>query len=318
VVLETTDYVFSDGSKKKEFALALPQTPNANLIENPSFEDGPKCPGGRSWCVVDQQSVPGWQSYPDGKIELDVKVWRHHDGAVSIDLAHYRPYVLHQVVKLVVGQVYKLNFALMKHPRCGNGKGFYNIAPETQSIKSSSGRVAFTGGRGWDVKEVEFTAASEMTRIEFGSLSGGSCGPIIDNIALVSRYTSIPQNVSLTAIPNTGPAKYGIVEESTVLWKSGGYTGEIPISFHHLDHKDCNVINAMMKEKFEGSCCEQNGITCDKDYRVTSMYVNSCFNLLLSNFKEPSSVIPESIGELTELESIILWSPSGGWFPSLI
>jgi hypothetical protein len=157
--------------------------PNENLIMNPSFEEGALCEDGKSWCVVEQDTVPGWEA-TGGKIELDKSVWPAYEGKVSIDLAPYADSYVHQVVKLCVGTKYELTFSLSMN-KCGNGKGYYNIAPEDQDITDTSGMVEFTGFSEWHVIKRKFTATSETTRLGFGSLSGSSCGPVIDNIIVV-------------------------------------------------------------------------------------------------------------------------------------
>jgi hypothetical protein len=159
--------------------------PNKNLIKNPSFEEGNLCAraGSKSWCIVDQNKVPSWAA-TGHKIELDVTVWPAFEGRVSVDLSPYRNSFLHQTVELVVGQDYVLTFALSSNT-CGNGKGYYKIGTD------SDREVKFTGIKKWQTIEAKFNATEVMTQIGFGSLSGNSCGPVIDDIKLLRDDTNI-------------------------------------------------------------------------------------------------------------------------------
>jgi hypothetical protein len=83
-----------------------------------------------------------------------------------------------EAVELVIGQDYLLTFALSSNI-CGNGKSYYKIGID------SDGGVKFTGIKKWQTIEAKFNATEVMTRIGFGSLSGSSCGPVIDDIKLL-------------------------------------------------------------------------------------------------------------------------------------
>jgi hypothetical protein len=156
--------------------------PNENLIKNPSFEEGDLCAraGRKSWCIVGQDKVPSWEA-TGRQIELDVTVWPAFEGRVSVDLSPNRNSFLHQTVELVIGQDYVLTFALSSNT-CGNGKGYYQIGTDFDRFK---------GIKKWQTIEAKFTATEVMTRIGFGSLSGNSCGPVIDDIKLLRDVTNI-------------------------------------------------------------------------------------------------------------------------------
>jgi hypothetical protein len=159
--------------------------PNENLIKNPSFEEGSLCAkvGHKSWCIVGQNEVPSWEA-TQGQIELDVTVWPAFEGRVSVDLSPNKNSFLHQTVELVIGQDYVLTFALSSNT-CGNGKGYYKIGTD------SDREVKFTGIKKWQTIKAKFTATEVMTQIGFGSLSGSSCGPVIDDIKLLRDDTNI-------------------------------------------------------------------------------------------------------------------------------
>jgi hypothetical protein len=153
--------------------------PNENLIKNPSFEQGALCKG-NAWCIVGQDKVPSWNA-TGRQIELDVTVWPAFEGKVSVDLSPNRNAFLHQTVELVIGQDYLLTFALSSNT-CGNGQGYYKIGTNVDRFK---------GIKKWQTIEAKFTATEAMTRIGFGSLSGSSCGPVIDDIKLLRNDTNI-------------------------------------------------------------------------------------------------------------------------------
>jgi hypothetical protein len=149
------------------------------MIKNLSFEQNGGC---SSYCHVNSETVPFWDAV-GGIIELDISPWPAYDGRVSIDLSPKSESFVHQVVELVIGQKYELKFALRRN-KCGNGKGFFNVADETQLVTDITGSTPFTGTNNWVPMDYTFTATSQMTRVGFGSLSGGTCGPVVDDISL--------------------------------------------------------------------------------------------------------------------------------------
>lgn len=153
---------------------------SGNLIKNPSFEENPGCAPGESWCFVSDTTVPHWKS-SSGQIEIDNAVWPSHGGKTSTDLSTNAPIVISQDIQLVKGQSYKLKFALRKNP-CGNGR--FRSTVQSAGSDGMDLNVQEIGTNSWRMVEKTFTASGSQAIVSFESLSGSSCGPVIDSIEL--------------------------------------------------------------------------------------------------------------------------------------
>jgi hypothetical protein len=177
---------------------ALSATASANLVQNPSFEDG--YPGdnicGAWWyevgydCNPSNTSIPGWLQTGGG---VD---WHNNtfnpvepaaqDGVHTIDLiGYFDAGAIEQAVPTTEGAQYVLSFWYAGHPFCiaSNGSG---TASATAAAGSSSVTVTSGPTNVYTLVTLPFTgAAGSTTTISFTSLTNFGCGGVlIDNVSV--------------------------------------------------------------------------------------------------------------------------------------
>ncbi|KAL3893941.1 MAG: hypothetical protein SGCHY_005553, partial [Lobulomycetales sp.] len=161
-------------------------------------------------------------------IEIDLNPWPAHTGTASIDLSTDREMVLKQTVELIPGKQYKLSFQLRKNP-CGNGKFFFKVTPAGVPNHKTL-YMEMTGTNTWEKVEQNFMAESDFGVLSFGSLSGSSCGPVIDSVELVPSAsplvvsgTNMIENPSFEYNPGCGGNSWCMVDDDQVpAWKATG------------------------------------------------------------------------------------------------
>jgi hypothetical protein len=151
-------------------------------LQNGGFEAYSNCDG-QSWCLSTNAAlIAPWTVTSSNKnFELDNSPWANQEGSWSMDLSSDAPYTVGQCVQTQPGATYKLLFWLNVNP-CG---------PDTKTgfAKTSSGAyMAFdeSNGEGWELETMSFTATEAATMIEIGSTTEGGCGPVLDNVSLVT------------------------------------------------------------------------------------------------------------------------------------
>jgi len=171
------------------------ETANPNLISNGSFEQGPP-PGSYLNVAYGSRTISGWLVTVEG-VDYVGTLWRASDGARSIDLdgsAASRlspPYAIggiQQTIATTPGMRYEVSFDLA-------GNGFSGPPVKRMRLLAAGQSADFefvTKGNsptsmGWTRKSWTFTAASELTSIEFRSLNQSPAtgyGAAIDNVAV--------------------------------------------------------------------------------------------------------------------------------------
>ncbi|MCU0703457.1 MAG: choice-of-anchor C family protein [Fimbriiglobus sp.] len=169
-------------------AVAAPvpwQLNNPNLIENGSFEDGPKCDLLTS-LAEGSTAITGW-TVTRGPIDYVGSFWEHADGKRSLDL-HGSPGFggVKQTIKTTPGAKYKLTFRFATTPHAAKPKK--KLAVEVDGAKTefevdASGKSTMV----WERQSLTFTAGPKDTVIEFYTLEteDGNCGPAIDDVKVV-------------------------------------------------------------------------------------------------------------------------------------
>jgi hypothetical protein len=92
-------------------------------------------------------------------------------------------------------------------------------------------------------------------------------------------YNSTLRGVSLTAIPNSDPAKDGTVVHSTILWESSGYTGELSVSRQLGVRGQCIPDPQTSTETFDGLVIEST-----KHFGYTNIINSADFKIQTHQF----------------------------------
>ncbi|KAK4267510.1 hypothetical protein QN277_024283 [Acacia crassicarpa] len=182
--------------------LFLPRRTSANLLKNGNFEEGPLILPNTTWGVLipphidDAHSpLPGWiiESLKAVKY-IDSDHYTVPEGKRAVELVAGRESAIAQVVRTTVGKVYDLTFSVGDASNKCEGSMVVEAFAGKDTAKvpyESKGKGGFVQGK------LRFKAVSTRTRIIFYSSfytmkndnSGSLCGPVIDDIRLLSvRY----------------------------------------------------------------------------------------------------------------------------------
>ncbi|KAL0319176.1 UNVERIFIED_CONTAM: hypothetical protein Sangu_2073800 [Sesamum angustifolium] len=183
-------------------ALPNPRRQRGNILKNGNFEEGPYIFPNTSYGVLippniedDHSPLPGWMIESLKAVKyLDSNHFAVPEGKRAVELVAGRESALAQTVKTVPGKTYDLTFSV------GDAK---NSCEGSMTVEASVGRDILQvpyeskGTGGFKRAKLRFKAVSPRTRVRFLSTfyhmksdnSGSLCGPIIDDVRLVSiRY----------------------------------------------------------------------------------------------------------------------------------
>lgn len=171
----------------------------ANLLKNGNFEEGPYIIPETSWGVLipphiedDHSPLPGWivESLKAVKY-VDSEHFFVPKGKRAVELVAGKESALAQVVYTKPGRVYFLSFSVGDARNLCKGP----LAVEAYAGKESIKVLYTSKGKGGFVRaKLQFTAISTHTRVMFLSSvytmtsdnSGSLCGPVIDDVKLLS------------------------------------------------------------------------------------------------------------------------------------
>jgi choice-of-anchor C domain-containing protein len=169
----------------------LLKIPTPNLVDNGSFEKGPKINAYKS---LDKGSsvIKGWK-VTRGQIDYLGSPPKAAEGMRSIDLHGSPGYGgIQQTLKTKSGQRYRLTFSMAGTPKDAGGEGGVKslavaAAGETQEFSfDTNGKSA--ADLGWTTKTWHFVADADQTTLEFYTLEqkDPNCGPLLDNVRIVA------------------------------------------------------------------------------------------------------------------------------------
>ncbi|XP_050136796.1 uncharacterized protein LOC126612438 isoform X2 [Malus sylvestris] len=179
--------------------LEPPKRTRANLLKNGNFEEGPYVSPNTSWGTLipphiedDHSPLPGWiiESLKAVKY-IDSEHFFVPEGRRAIELVAGKESALTQVVFTKPGKLYALTFSVGDSNNSCEGSLVVEAFAGKDTLKvpyQSKGKGGFKGAR------LIFTAVGPRTRIMFYSTfytmvadhSGSLCGPIIDDVKLLS------------------------------------------------------------------------------------------------------------------------------------
>ncbi|XP_016433558.2 BIIDXI-like protein At5g11420 [Nicotiana tabacum] len=187
-------------------ALKTPHRPKGNMLKNGNFEEGPYIFPNTNWGILippniedDHCPLPGWiiESLKAVKY-VDAEHFTVPEGKRAVELVAGRESALAQQVITKAGKIYDLIFTV------GDAN---NSCEGSMLIEAFAGKVALQvrymskGKGGFKRAKLRFTAISRRTGVRFLSTnyhmksdnSGSLCGPVIDDVRLVSvRNPRIP------------------------------------------------------------------------------------------------------------------------------
>ncbi|KAL9323155.1 hypothetical protein ACSQ67_011208 [Phaseolus vulgaris] len=179
-----------------------PKRTRANLLKNGNFEEGPYLFPNSSWGALIPPHIEDAHSPLPGWIVESLKAVKYIDsdhfavpeGKRAIELVAGKESALAQVVITTIGRVYDLTFAVGDANNACEGSMIVEAfaGAETVQIPYQS------KGKGGSVRgKLRFKAVATRTRLRFLSTfytmksdnSGSLCGPVIDDVKLLSvRY----------------------------------------------------------------------------------------------------------------------------------
>ncbi|PON51000.1 Galactose-binding domain-like [Parasponia andersonii] len=179
--------------------LSPPKRTKDNLLKNGNFEEGPYVLPETSWGVIipphiedDHSPLPGWiiESLKAVKY-VDSDHFSVPEGKRAVELVAGKESALTQIVRTTKGKTYVLTFAVGDaRNACEGSLGLEAFAGNAtvKVVYPSTGKGGSTRAR------LEFKATAEHTRVMFLSTfytmtsdhSGSLCGPVIDDVRLVS------------------------------------------------------------------------------------------------------------------------------------
>jgi hypothetical protein len=168
------------------------------MLRNGDLEEGPYIFPDATWGVLvppifeDEHSpLPGWMIMSDTKVIKYVDSPHHRvpQGARAVELVAGRETALVQEVATVPGRSYRLSFSVGD---AGNGCKD-SLAVEAYAARATA-KVPYEsqGTGGHKRAQLEFAAVANLTRVVFQSFNyhtkpdGTLCGPLVDDISLVS------------------------------------------------------------------------------------------------------------------------------------
>jgi hypothetical protein len=174
----------------------------ANLLKNGYFEEGPYMMPNTSWGVLipphiedDHSPLPGWiiDSLKAVKY-IDSDHFYVPEGKRAVELVAGKESSLSQVVYTTPRKVYVLTFTVGDANNSCEGSMAVEAFAGKETVKVSYESL---GRGGFKRAKLQFTAVSERTRIMFLSSfytmksdhSGSLCGPVLDDVKLLSVRT---------------------------------------------------------------------------------------------------------------------------------
>ncbi|KAK4395297.1 GTP-binding nuclear protein Ran2 [Sesamum angolense] len=238
-------------------ALPNPKRQRGNILKNGNFEEGPYIFPNTSYGVLippniedDHSPLPGWMIESLKAVKyLDSNHFAVPEGKRAVELVAGRESALAQTVRTVPGKTYDLTFSV------GDAK---NSCEGSMTVEVSAGRDILQvpyeskGTGGFKRAKLRFKAVSPRTRVRFLSTfyhmksdnSGSLCGPIIDDVRLVSiRYPgrALPDqptvdypSFKLVLVGDGGTGKTTFVKRHLTGEFEKKYEPTIGVEVHHL------------------------------------------------------------------------------------
>lgn len=179
--------------------LTPPKRTRVNMLKNGNFEEGPYVFPNASWGVLvppqiedDHSPLPGWTIESLKAVKyIDSKHFSVPEGKRAVELVAGSESAIAQVVKTIKDKMYALTFAVGDANNTCEGSMIVEAFAGKGSLKvpyESKGTGGFKRAR------LLFKAVSERTTVVLqstfytmaGDNSGSLCGPVVDDVRLVS------------------------------------------------------------------------------------------------------------------------------------
>lgn len=221
-------------------------------VLNGSFEIAFAAPDGSGFVEIAAGSglIQDWQ-ITSGSVDLIGMAWDSQEGIYSIDLNGCEEGTLTQSVTTSPGSSYCLQFYLSANPNMSSACG----SPDIREVEVIAGSTVETysidaslldGQIDWLPQSVNFVATGVTADVKFTSLSGGCCGPAIDNISVVAAgcTNDTACNYNPTAICNDGSCVFASGCDTC---DSNGEVIDNPEPGESCNDGDANTINDIVQ-----------------------------------------------------------------------
>ena len=161
---------------------------SAISITNGSFELGANIPAGGFITVpaLNSTSITGWTVGGAG-VDYIGTYWQAADGVRSIDLSALSAGSISQSLQTVIGQTYKVSFALAGNPDGGQGTkvAITSISGSLPDVEFFTVGAANTRANMlWENFTYTFKAFDTTSVLTFASATRTAFGPAIDNVSI--------------------------------------------------------------------------------------------------------------------------------------
>ncbi len=203
-----------------------PISSRADLIQNGSFEDSLRNPGGHLTLNAGSTDITGWTVVGAGlesgeNIDYIGTTWVASDGSRSLDLnGYYKTGGIQQGLDTTIGQAYLITFDMAGNP--GNGPTIKTMRVSAIGAAAQWGDFSFditgktTKAMGWTTMDWTFVADASYTTLQFMSTVTGSLdawGPALDNV----RVSAVPvPGAALLGVMGLGLARWNLRRRETV------------------------------------------------------------------------------------------------------
>ncbi|HZN64500.1 MAG TPA: choice-of-anchor C family protein [Tepidisphaeraceae bacterium] len=171
----TVQYATSDGS-------ATSEGNSPNVLTGGGFESPPVA--GQFQTFGAGQQMGSW-TVESGSVDL-VAGWQDAEGNQSVDLSGAGAGAIYLDLATVPGQNYVLRFAMAGNPEAG--PAVKQMAVDFGGVRVAEPTFDTTGrntsNMGWTRPGYLVTATGTTTRVRFASLTGGTAGPMLDDVSL--------------------------------------------------------------------------------------------------------------------------------------
>ncbi|WCJ59534.1 choice-of-anchor C family protein [Fontisphaera persica] len=141
------------------------------------------------------QTLSGWV-VESGTVEIVGPYWQAAEGAQSLDLNGIFEQIgtIYQDVPTVPGESYRLRFALSGNPEGGPNNKTLQVHWQNQLLADLTfDTTGFSKtNMGWRYHEFVVTATGSVTRLKFQSTCSSFCGPVLDDISVLSLTATNP------------------------------------------------------------------------------------------------------------------------------
>jgi choice-of-anchor C domain-containing protein len=156
-----------------------------SIVANGSFENGPEISGAFETLTTGATDITGWTVMSASIDYIPSSLWPASDGDKSLDLSGSAAGGIMQDLATEIGQTYIVQFDMAGNPAGGDAIKQMDLVAGSQSQTFAFDTAGYDlTDIGWQPMQWHFVAESDVTTLQFVSLSAGAYGPALDNVAV--------------------------------------------------------------------------------------------------------------------------------------